>query len=283
MADERNSAVIQPMTPEHLAGADELRRLAGWNQTMEDWRWLLSLEPKGCFVAVQDGRVIGTVTTTGYEKALGWIGMMLVHTDYQRRGVATQLMQRAVDSLRNRGIARIKLDATPAGRPVYERLGFTVECTLTRYKGPRGNGEIIDARDLVESDWAEIDRIDAEAFGVSRLRLLRSVAQRARAALVYPQEGAIRAWGVFRAGASVDYLGPVVGRENGSSLVAALLQRARSEEVIWDVPDTNTAAKAIADELGFVPLRSLARMRLGGNTIAGNLQHQFAIADPAVG
>src|SRR5215475_4319142 len=115
-----------------LPAADELRQLAGWNQRPKDWRRLLSLEPDGCFVAVHNGSVVGTVTTTTYGLALAWIGMMLVHPDQRRKGVGTRLMRHAIEYLRGRGIECIKLDATPAGRPVYEKLGFISEWTLTR-------------------------------------------------------------------------------------------------------------------------------------------------------
>ena len=77
------------MTDGDLPAADELRRLAGWNQTLEDWRRLLCLEPRGCFVAALEGGVVGTVTTTTYGLALAWIGMMLVHAEHQRRGIGT--------------------------------------------------------------------------------------------------------------------------------------------------------------------------------------------------
>ena len=55
---------LRRMTDGDLPAADELRRLAGWNQRPEDWRRLFWLEPRGCFVAVENGEVVGTVTTT---------------------------------------------------------------------------------------------------------------------------------------------------------------------------------------------------------------------------
>src|SRR5882724_4627633 len=127
---------LRRMTDGDLLVADELRRLAGWNQTLEDWRRLLWLEPRGCFVAEQEGRVVGTVTTTTYGQALAWIGMMLVHAEHQRRGIGTRLMRQALGYLQDHGVECVKLDATPAGRPVYERLGFIAESTLTRWQRP---------------------------------------------------------------------------------------------------------------------------------------------------
>jgi hypothetical protein len=40
---------------------DELRRLAGWNQTPADWRRMLCLEAEGCFLTLPGEQVVGTV------------------------------------------------------------------------------------------------------------------------------------------------------------------------------------------------------------------------------
>jgi hypothetical protein len=37
----------------------QLKEAAGWNQTEDDWRCLLWLEPNGCFGAIKDGRLVG--------------------------------------------------------------------------------------------------------------------------------------------------------------------------------------------------------------------------------
>src|SRR5882724_11666216 len=98
---------FRPMTDGDLRVADELRRLAGWNQTPADWRRLLWLEPRGCFVAVESSEVVGTVTTTTYGEALAWIGMMLVHAEHQRRGIGTRLMRQALEYLQGCGVGCI--------------------------------------------------------------------------------------------------------------------------------------------------------------------------------
>jgi predicted N-acetyltransferase YhbS len=285
------SVSLRRMTEGDLPAADELRRLAGWNQTLEDWRRLLWLEPRGCFVAVQEGGVLGTVTTTTYGQALAWIGMMLVHSEHQRRGIGTRLMRQALEYLQGHGVECVKLDATPAGRPVYERLGFVPESTLTRCQRPAsGKTQSLEpttasARDLTDADWGVVDDIDRAAFGASRACLLRSFAHDSRAVLVWPAQGRVVGWGMLRPGANADYLGPLVcsSDEGSLSLVAALLGRAGSHSVIWDVPDQNESAKTTAQQFGFAPLRPLTRMCLGPNPVADNPQAQFAIADPAVG
>ncbi len=50
-----NDICFRRMTESDLAGADELRRIIGWNQTPSDWLRFLELSPRGCFVATKNG------------------------------------------------------------------------------------------------------------------------------------------------------------------------------------------------------------------------------------
>ena len=115
-----------------LPFADSLRALAGWNQTLGDWERFLVTEPTGCFLAEWNGTPAGTATTMVYGPELAWIGMVLVHPDFRRRGIGQGLLRHCINSLRERGVRCIKLDATPLGRTVYEGLGFRDEWTLKR-------------------------------------------------------------------------------------------------------------------------------------------------------
>jgi predicted N-acetyltransferase YhbS len=279
------SMTTRPMNEADVPGADELRQLAGWNQTIADWRCLLSFEPEGCFVAVESDRIVGTVTTTTYGRVMAWIGMMLVHPDQRRRGIGMQLMQTALNYLDAKSIECIRLDATPEGQPLYEKLGFVREWTLTRHEASSPKASVSGTRAITESDWPVIERMDASAFGVPRTPPLRSFAQMSRAALVWPREGPIAGFGMLRPGAHSDYLGPVVcgSPEGATALIKSLVAFAESRPVFWDIPDANADARRIAEEVGFKPVRPLARMRLGPNTVRTNPAAQFGIADPSVG
>ncbi|MHB8909625.1 MAG: GNAT family N-acetyltransferase [Syntrophales bacterium] len=52
---------------------------------------------------------------------------------FQGRGIGSALTRRSMHQARERGIGVSVLHATPQGRPVYERLGFTERCRLTVY------------------------------------------------------------------------------------------------------------------------------------------------------
>ena len=285
------TATLRLMDEMDLPCADSLRGLIGWNQTVKDWRQLLLLEPEGCFVAVLDGKLVGTVTTITYGLTLGWIGMMLVHPEHRRHGIATRLMVRALEYLQRKPVRTIKLDATPAGRSLYEKLGFRLESELTRWQRPAQTESVAlglrrsETRPLEEQDWLAAGEIDAAAFGVLRFHFLRGLACRSRQVFVWPKEGQVVGWGMLRPGANADYLGPVtcLNSDGSVALVSNLLSYVRGRAVFWDVPEDNEPAKAAAKSFGFVPLRPLSRMRCGAECIPSNPRAQFAIADPAVG
>ena len=52
--------------------------------------------------------------------------LMNVYTvpDHRRQGIARQLVMALMDEAKRRGVTEISLDATEAGRPFYETLGF---------------------------------------------------------------------------------------------------------------------------------------------------------------
>src|SRR5688572_20198533 len=108
------------MNPADIAAGLALSRAARWNQTEREWELFLRLNPKGCRVAVIDERVVGTVATARYEDRFAWIGMVLVDPAERGQGIGGRLMAEALYVLKD--MPSIRLDATPAGHAVYQKL-----------------------------------------------------------------------------------------------------------------------------------------------------------------
>ena len=98
-----------------------------------DWERMITLEPLGCFGIEQEHRIVATTTLLTYDRDLAWVGMVLTHADYQRRGYARQLVTAALELAGARGIRSVKLDATDQGRPLYASLGFEDEQPIERW------------------------------------------------------------------------------------------------------------------------------------------------------
>jgi len=54
----------------------------------------------------------------------GYLLNVYVGPEYRKRGLAHELVERCMAEARRRGIRVVTLHSSPAGRPIYERLGF---------------------------------------------------------------------------------------------------------------------------------------------------------------
>lgn len=272
---ESSSPVIRPMAPGDIDVMLSLVELAGWNQTRADLTRLLEHQLGGCFVAEVLGRPVGTITTTSHGRDVAWIGMMLVHPDFRRRGIATALMQRAIDWLRESGMACIKLDATPDGAAVYAQLGFRAEYGLRRYVRAGHEPGISTSATM---DHFQVPTLDARAFGANRTDYLKRLANDSR--VVSASDG----YGMIRLGRVAAYLGPVIAKTTAEaqSIVEQLLEGI-AQPVYWDLPDPNFEAARMANDLGFEPIRTLSRMWLGSRRVIDRPEFVFGLTDFATG
>jgi len=266
---------IREMTTDDVNLGLRLGEMSGWNQVRVDWERFVNYEPQGCFVGMMNGTPVSTITTTAYGNELAWIGMMLVHPDYRRQGIASALMKHAIAWLDDRQIQCIKLDATPAGAPVYEKLGFQNEWNFHRYVRESEASET-----FVKATSGAFDSppIDEAAFGVNRCDWLKRLA--ADSHVVKNSDG----FGMLRSGRLATYLGPVIAEKSSTAeaLISQLLAKTNGP-LIWDVPGPNAAAVQLAEQFGFQQLRPLTRMWRGKKLVTGNVEQQFALASPATG
>ncbi len=286
------SVRLRLLTADDLAFADELRALAGWNQTPADWRRFLLLNPEGCFLAECDGAPAGTATTLIFGAELAWVSMMLVHPDRQRRGVGRALLTRCLEYLEERRIRCVKLDATPMGKVVYDTFGFREEGRLSRWECDRYTAEAGSPRrapalrSWAAGDEAKIAALDREAFGVSRFNVIEALARESRTGFVLHEiGGSVGGYGLLRDGSRALYAGPVVASASAffPVLMRALLSRCGERRIFWDIPDQNADAIGWAEKHGFIRQRPLIRMFRGEHVHRGRPEMQWAIGGPEWG
>ncbi|MEK7405771.1 MAG: GNAT family N-acetyltransferase [Acidobacteriota bacterium] len=246
--------MIRLLLPADIPAAMRLKEAAGWNQTPEDWANLLALEPEGCFALECDGTVAATTTAVCYGKELAWIGMVLTAPEYRGRGFARRLMEHALEFLRGRDVAWIKLDATDVGRPLYLKLGFEDESLIERWAGV-GVGAAGEDKPGGLSHLA----LDREAFGADRSAVLARLSRWEVASL---PDG----YAMGRPGTKAFYFGPCVCRtpEAARELLRCFLARHSGETLFWDILPGNNEALRLAREFGFERRRQLVRQALPG-------------------
>jgi GNAT superfamily N-acetyltransferase len=270
-----------------IPAALELCRAANWNQIAADWALYLEHSSGGARVLLYNGQLVGTVTAVDYQQRFSWIGMVLVDERMRRQGIGTRLLSLALEHLRIS--ETVKLDATPAGRPVYLPLGFVDEWGLIRMETiavPVFVRNQINVRTMGPEDRARVMEWDMKVFGADRSPILWHYRDLAPDyAWVAERDGRLAGYSFGRHGFRWDQAGPVVAesRDAAQALLAATLTGHPGRPFLVDSrladPDWINWLRGI----GFVEQRPYMRMYRGPNRFPGLPEAQFAILGPELG
>ncbi|HAB60477.1 MAG TPA: hypothetical protein DCE48_07205 [Lachnospiraceae bacterium] len=74
-------------------------------------------------VALVDNKIVGMIETYGTNR----ISLLFVDCDYQRKGIATAMMNKIVSELKTSEYDKIVLNSSPNGLSFYKHFGFMIE------------------------------------------------------------------------------------------------------------------------------------------------------------
>jgi len=276
---------IRLMTTADIPSGLRLNSQNGWNQLARDWQRQLDLEPDSCFAAELDGQLVGTACACVFEK-VAWVNLVLVDQVYRGRGIGTSLMRCVLAYLDERKIPSIRLDATPLGRPIYEKLGFETDYELKRYEGTIGQigpGHV-DVAIAGDQDLDDVIRLDRQITGTPRGRLLSYVHARQLDPLLIAVVGrGITGYASYRPGMRAWQIGPCMGEANACrALLSTVAGRLKDHAVFMDVPDLHVAANVFATQLNLTPQRQLTRM-IRGERFHEDVKHYWCSFGPEKG
>lgn len=101
-----------------------LREAVGWRSAaLDDATVQAALDRTWNVVAREDGAVVGIGRLLDDGAFYATIWDVIVLPERQRRGIGTAILERLLDEASTRGI--VTLVASSAGKPLYERYGFT--------------------------------------------------------------------------------------------------------------------------------------------------------------
>lgn len=87
----------------------------------------LSRNPDTCFVATCDRIIVGVILS-GHDGRRGFIHHTAVNPDYRKMGIATSLVDSALNALKEQGINKVALvvfERNQTGNDFWEKQGFT--------------------------------------------------------------------------------------------------------------------------------------------------------------
>jgi len=277
---------IRLLTGNDVESALALSASCGWNQRAAEWHMMLQIAPVGAFTAASPDGIVGTAIGIDYGN-FGWIAMMLVNPAYRSRGLGARLLEAAMGAL-PRDLP-IRLDATPLGRPLYERYGFVLESSLTRHVRPADAAQRFvrsdTVRPLVESDLSAVMQADERVSGAHRPSALRwafgdaphyawigsNAGGRLSSGLdsaFTRKEAEIETAGycLGRGGRLFDHIGSIVADtpETASALAAAAIGESEGCSLVIDAHDRHDEFVSWLRGARFEPQRPLYRMCRAG-------------------
>ena len=267
----------------------KLKNAEGWNQLKKDWALLIDYKESVNLVAVLENRIVGTVTAINYAGTVAWIGMMLVDKDYRGRGIAKLLMLETIDKLNK--CESIKLDATPAGRPLYLKLGFRDEYTLYRMTNPSvseisRSDNAIKLEKIKPGDIPNVAAFDKKVFGADRTELICLLyASCPELAWLIKEHNRVVGFCLGRPGQNFTQIGPVnaSSKEHAEALIRSAINQITGRAVVVDIPAAKSDTKEWLEGCGFESQRPFERMYLQNNPHPGMIENLYLIAGPELG
>lgn len=295
------------LTLADVAGGLALSDAAGWNQTADDWAFIIE-HGHAIGFRTASGTWVATAAALVYSGGLGWISMVLVAQEWRHRGLASLLLDGCVKRLRAAHVTPV-LDATPAGVPVYRHLGFRAGFDLERWEGSGplalpvrsaiGGADRERERDadadrdgdneseggVRVADAADFDLIaalDQAASGVGRRVLLQNFFVRPDTRAWISRDGS--GFVLARAGHRATQIGPLAAADPAAALaLLAAALRTIAGPVFLDVPKRWAALAAWLEQIGFVRQRPYTRMSLGAAAPLDCGDRLFVLAGPEFG
>jgi 2-haloalkanoic acid dehalogenase type II len=101
-------------------------QLSAWapieDQAEKELMWQESLRLNITYVAEMDGEIAGFCDMT----ATGYLNRLYVHKNYQRRGIASRLVDMIEQQAKSLKLSEITTEASLTARPFFEKRGYTV-------------------------------------------------------------------------------------------------------------------------------------------------------------
>lgn len=256
------------MTPQDFTFAVNLTNQKNWNLTKQDFQFMTELDPKGCFLLLDNQEKIGIATTTTYKKT-AWFGNLIVKETHRKKGAGTQLVEHALKYLKRKKVETIGLYAYIDKIPFYERLNFKQDSTFTVLTGkgfPSSTSRNV--KQAEKQDITKIIELDSACFGDSRKKMLKPILlDTDNLCLIYKENAQILAFTLAKIYRGHAELGPLICKKGRNDIATKLLKAALNKldkiEISVCAPNRENTVIQTLKQSGFTENSQVARMYHG--------------------
>jgi predicted N-acetyltransferase YhbS len=291
-AAETSGLLYRPFTANDIAAAHQLSVEVKWPDRADDWRFVA--DAGAGFVAQEGERVVGTALYWTFGANGGSLGMVIVAPDRQGKGIGRALMERLLDAL---GPRVTVLHATPAGEPLYAKLGFRRIGAIHQHQSADftvpsialSQGERL--RAIEPRDTGTFIALASRASGFDRSALLLALMRIADGvvSVVLERDDATLGFPLIRKFGRGHAIGPVVAvvddgkhTRRAQALIAQGLAQNAGNFTCIDPPNESGLGEWL-ESIGLKRVDTVIKMARNGTPPRDAFVGQFAIINQALG
>jgi ribosomal protein S18 acetylase RimI-like enzyme len=284
-APVRDGVALREMTAADLAAAHGLTDEIRWPHRRVDWAQAFR-HGEG-LIAERDGQVVGTGLRWLWGPRHATIGLVVVSPAVQGRRIGHRLMSALLEGLDDRSVL---LHATPEGRGLYERLGFTRIGEIRQHQGQAQPAPLIalDAgwrlRPATDADLPRLRELDAASRGMPRDALVDELFRDAVATVVLDHDGKPCGFAMLRRFGRGHAIGPVIApdADGAKALIAHLTGLNAGRFTRIDI-DFDSGLAEWVESLGLLRVDAPTAMVRGAALQTDPRHRLFAIVTQALG
>lgn len=255
---------IVPLAQHHLDQATALSQAENWPHRLQDWQMLMTLSQGR--VALHDGVVIGTALRTDYGPDVSLLNMIIVRQSERGQGIGYKLMSSLMDEVR---VCELRLVATKAGIPLYEKLGFESEGEIFQCQGEIAAVSLPDEQisPAKPGDTHAIIELDSRFLAADRSALVQWLAKHARLAVARGAGGEVCGYAALRRFGKGHVIGPIQtqNKPQAQNLIRYFAASLRGEFIRIDT-DSALGLMPWLEDLGLKCVDTVTRMRQNPKT-----------------
>lgn len=279
-----DGVVLRAMQADDLGAAHALSLEVHWPHRLADWQLVFELGQG--IVAERDGELVGAAMSWLWGPGHATLGLVIVDPRCRGRRIGFRMMQALLALLSGRSIW---LNATQAGRGLYERLGFVRVGEVRQHQGTALSAPLVALaegwrlRPSDHNDQASLIKLDALGRGMPRDHLLTGLLTQADTVVLDYADQA-RGFAMLRRFGRGLVIGPVVAPDaaGAMALIAYLVGLSAGKFVRIDV-DFDGGLTEWLESLGLLRVDMATEMLRGSMPAGEAVVRRFALVTQALG
>ncbi|MEI4829365.1 GNAT family N-acetyltransferase [Bacillus sp. FJAT-53711] len=230
-----------------------------------------------------EGKLISCIAAFPYKTGFTSIGMLIVHPDFQRRGLARSLLDISIKNASQ--LQPFTLIATDAGTPLYHTYGFNTITSIHRLErnSTATKNNSFSTSQVTSQDLNTLIQLDYIASGAYRPELYSILLNRAYLALKIEKNDRLEAFALCIRKGDTLCVTPLIANneENAMHLLLSICNQ-WDGVVRIDIPHSQTTFRNKLQLYGFQVTLVSPLMMKNGKHLPGKRDSIFAMMDAAL-